>query len=318
MSTQVSENYGAKQEIQKFCKQIKAFFESVETDIYNLRILVASFIEKIKTVLTKNNPVEIIEEFDKWVKFFTTEKRRLMKFPFPLIEYIKKKTGYEIMVNDKTPQNYHGYGWDNKNVINTRQIVTNIFESEAHAMNKIDHPMYFRRRFLKSKLINEEVNELRNDEFSQKNQDYIQKFFNNCLHENGILNCDKVISILNAIPENQFKYKFSKDLLNDPWLIMSVKKKIVFTIRLNMKMTVPKCICVSSFNEITKTGNVLPPEAKSKYKFFKSINNYAIHAMNKYVSYEEIPILGLMEWWRNFANFCEEKCKITDNRLYWS
>lgn len=185
-------------------------------------------------------------------------------------------------------------------------------------MNKIDHSMYFKRRFLKSKLINEEVNELRNDESSQKNQDYIQKLFVNCLKEDGSLKCEVVVSILSAIKDNPFRYKFSKDPLNGPILIMYVKKKIVFTIRLNMKMTIPKCICVSSFNEITKMGTPLPPESTSQYSFFKSINNYAIHAMNTYVSYEETPIFGLMEWCRNFANFCEEKWKITDNRLYWS
>lgn len=70
----LSEHYAAKQELQKFWKQIKAFFESVETDIYNLRILVMSFIDKIKTVLSKNNPIEVVEEFEKWVKFFTSEK----------------------------------------------------------------------------------------------------------------------------------------------------------------------------------------------------------------------------------------------------
>lgn len=240
-----------------------------------------------------------------------------MKFPFPLIDHIKKR-GYEIQTKGTLSLAYKGSEWDSKNIINTRQIFTNIFESEAHSMNKIDHPMYFRRRFLKSKLINEEVNELRNDESSQKNQDYIQKLFVNCLLPSGFLDCDKVITILKGIPDNQFRYKFSKDPLNGPILIMYVKKRIVFTIRLNLKMTIPKWIWVSSFNEMTKTGSPLPPESKSKFKYFKSINNYAIHAMNTYVSYEGVPILALMEWWRSFSNFCEEKCKITDNRLYWS
>lgn len=48
---------------------------------------------------------------------------------------------------------------------------------EWYREEKIDHPMYFRRRFLKSKLICDEVNELRADESSLKNQDYIQKLF---------------------------------------------------------------------------------------------------------------------------------------------
>lgn len=74
IDSKISENYVAKQELQKFWKQMKAFFESVETDIYNLRILVMSFIDKIKAVISKNNPVEVVEEFEKWVKFFTSEK----------------------------------------------------------------------------------------------------------------------------------------------------------------------------------------------------------------------------------------------------
>jgi len=74
ITMQTPVTFSAKPELQKFCKQIKGFFESVETDIYNLRMLVMAFIDKIKTVLTKNNPTEVIEEFDKWVKFFTAEK----------------------------------------------------------------------------------------------------------------------------------------------------------------------------------------------------------------------------------------------------
>lgn len=61
-------------EIQKFWKQIKAFFESIESDTYNLKMMVATFVDKIKQVLTKSNPVEVVEEFDKWLKIFTNEK----------------------------------------------------------------------------------------------------------------------------------------------------------------------------------------------------------------------------------------------------
>lgn len=79
----------AKPELQKFCKQIRLFFESVETDIYNLRMLVMSFIDKIRTVLEKNNPVGVVEEFDKWFNFFILENKRLL-------DYIKKRTCEEV------------------------------------------------------------------------------------------------------------------------------------------------------------------------------------------------------------------------------
>ena len=224
----------AKPELQKFCKQI-GYFESVETDIYNLRMLVMSFIDKIRTVLEKNNPVEVVEEFDKWFNFFILENKRLL-------DYIKNRTCEEVLIlksnQKKREKSLEWYSEINK--INTRQILTNIFESEAHSMSKIDHPMYFRRRFLKSKLISEEVNELRMDESSQKNQDYIQKLFPNCIDLHGRLYYEKVISILMKIPENQFQYKFSSDPLNGPILIMFAKKKIVFTIRVDTNYIVPK------------------------------------------------------------------------------
>lgn len=61
-------------DLQKYSKQIKPFFENIENDTYSLKMLVLSFIEKIRTVLSKNNPIEVIEEFEKWIKFFTNEK----------------------------------------------------------------------------------------------------------------------------------------------------------------------------------------------------------------------------------------------------
>ena len=203
-------------------------------------------------------------------------------------------------------------------VMFTRQMLTNTFESESAALTKIDHPMYFRRRFLKSKLIWEEVNELRADESSLKNQDYVQKLFENCLTEDGNLSKTEVLTKLQKIPDNPFLYKFMSDSLNGPYLIMYAKRIIVFTIRLDKTLKIPKWIWVSGYSETTRAGEILPPESRSKYKFFQSINDYAIHAMNTYVSYEEVPILALIEWWRNFASFSEKKCKITGDRLYWS
>jgi len=74
-----------------------------------------------------------------------------------------------IMLKDNPSKINKGLDWcSEEKLIKTRQILTDIFESEGHSMSKIDHPMYFRRRFLKSRLINEEVNELRTDESSQK------------------------------------------------------------------------------------------------------------------------------------------------------
>jgi len=74
----------------------------------------------------------------------------------------------------------------------------------------------------------------------RNNQDYIQKLFPDCLDQNGRLREDIVISILMQIPNNMYSYKFSKDPLNGPVLIMYAKRKLVFTIRVNHNLTIPK------------------------------------------------------------------------------
>jgi hypothetical protein len=238
-----------------------------------------------------------------------------------LLEYIAKKIVEDMPTlmepkNNKLNMNLEWYR--EEKIIYTRQLLTSTFESEAISLTKIDHPMYFRRRFLKSKLIWDEVNELRANESSLKNQDYIQKLFTDWVDPNGRLKTDKIVATLMSQPDNPFQYKFSNDPLDGPALWMYAKRKIVFTIRLDKTLKVPKTIWVSAYTESTKSGGPLPPESKSKYKFFQSINSYAIHALNTYVSYEDIPILALIEWWRNFAQFSERKWKITNNRLYWS
>jgi len=74
-----------------------------------------------------------------------------------------------IKLKDNPSKINKGLEWYSETkMIKTRQMLTSIFESEGHSMGKINHSMYFRRRFLKSRLINEEVNELRTDEASQK------------------------------------------------------------------------------------------------------------------------------------------------------
>lgn len=67
-------------DMQKFSKQIKPFFETIENETFNLKMLVVSFIEKIKLVLSKHNPVEVIEEFDKWLKLFLSKNRKLLEY----------------------------------------------------------------------------------------------------------------------------------------------------------------------------------------------------------------------------------------------
>lgn len=222
-------------ELQKFCKQLKTFFESVETDTYNLKILVASFIEKIRTVLMKNNPVEVVEEFEKWIKFFTNEKRKLLEYiNRKIVEDMETLKDAPRMVNKNIP-------WYNEGeVISTKQLLTETLDNESNALVKIDHPMYFRRRFLKSKLIIDEVNELRADESSLKNQDVVQKLYGEVLDPNGNLDRDKVMYKLHNSPDNDFQYKFTNDILNGPILLMYSKRKIVFTIRLDKSMKTPK------------------------------------------------------------------------------
>jgi len=150
------------------------------------------------------------------------------------------------------------------------------------------------------------------------NQDVVQKLYGEVLDSNGNLDRDKVMYKLNSAPDNDFHYKFTNDVLNGPILLMYSKRKVVFTIRLDKSMKTPKWICVSGYTETTKTGSPLNPESRSKYKYFRSVNNYATHALNTYVSYEEVPLLPLIEWWKNFSKFPDKFDKITENRLYWS
>jgi hypothetical protein len=58
-----------------------------------------------------------------------------------------------------------------------RQMLVEVLETEALNMTKVDHPAYFRRRFLKSRVISEEVNELRSEESSSKNQSFVEKMY---------------------------------------------------------------------------------------------------------------------------------------------
>lgn len=50
------------------------FFESVENHNYSLKMLVVFFIEKLKAVMNKSNPIEMVEEFEKWFMIFDKEK----------------------------------------------------------------------------------------------------------------------------------------------------------------------------------------------------------------------------------------------------
>jgi hypothetical protein len=73
-----------------------------------------------------------------------------------LLEYIAKKIVEDMPTlmepkNNKLNMNLEWYR--EEKIIYTRQLLTSTFESEAISLTKIDHPMYFRRRFLKSKLI---------------------------------------------------------------------------------------------------------------------------------------------------------------------
>ena len=64
-------------ELQMFCKRMRSFFDLLESDNYSLRMLVASFLDKIKMIFKASNPIEIVIEFDKWLKFFAIEKTKL-------------------------------------------------------------------------------------------------------------------------------------------------------------------------------------------------------------------------------------------------
>lgn len=62
-------------ELQLFCKRMRSFFDNLESDSYSLRMLVLSFIDKIRSILKSNSPVELVDEFDKWLRFFANEKK---------------------------------------------------------------------------------------------------------------------------------------------------------------------------------------------------------------------------------------------------
>lgn len=166
-------------------------------------MLVMSFIEKIRSVLSKPNPVEVVEEFERWVQFFTKEKRKIL-------DYISKKLVEDMKSLKDAPKTMNkSLEWyREEKIMFTRQMLTDTLESESVSLAKIDHPMYFRRRFLKSKLICEEVNELRTDESSLKNQDYVQKLFDKVVDDNGHLLKSQVLSKLQLIKDNPFHYKF--------------------------------------------------------------------------------------------------------------
>jgi hypothetical protein len=56
---------------------MRNFFDSLESDNYSLRMLVASFVDKIKSIFKLNNPIDLVNEFEKWLKFFAIEKAKL-------------------------------------------------------------------------------------------------------------------------------------------------------------------------------------------------------------------------------------------------
>ena len=99
-----------------------------------------------------------------------------------------------------------------------------------------------------------------------------------------------------GVPGNEFKFYFSgKHSIDGPTLIMYADKKIVFSIRLDSTCKIPKWIWVSAPTEVNRRGKLLNPEEKSKYKYFQSINNFAIHALNTYVSHDKIPIRQVLD-----------------------
>jgi hypothetical protein len=70
---------------------------------------------------------------------------------------------------------------------------------------------------LKSKLILEEVNELRADESSQKNRDSFQRHFGNVLDSKGKLDEKKIQEKLTT---DNFNFHFMSDPLNGPVLLI--------------------------------------------------------------------------------------------------
>lgn len=94
------------------------------------------------------------------------------------------------MIRPEKPNENFNFSWLlEMNLMSAKQKLTEALENEAISMMKVEHPAYFRRRFLKSKLIHEEVNELRADESANKNHAYIEKIYGtNLVDENGMLN----------------------------------------------------------------------------------------------------------------------------------
>lgn len=126
-------------------------------------MLVASFIDKIRSVLENNDPIQVVEEFDKWIKFFANEKRKMLEVIN--VKMVKEIENFKGSHKNKDKE----ISWfREERVIVTKQLFSEIVDNEAQAISKIDHQMYFRRRFLKNKLIYDEINELRDEESSLK------------------------------------------------------------------------------------------------------------------------------------------------------
>lgn len=159
-----------------------------------------------------------------------------------LLEYINRKIVDDLEAYKDAPKklNFQIEWMREDKVIRTRQLLSESFEKESTGVARIDHPMYFRRRFLKSKLINDEVNELRADESSLKNQTYLQELYGEIVDENDNLLTKELIDKLYGVPGNQFIYTFKNDKLDGPVFIMYAKRKIVFSIRLDRSFKVPK------------------------------------------------------------------------------
>lgn len=119
------------------------------------------------------------------------------------------------------------HSWLNDEVIITRQFLSELVENETSSLTKIDHSLFFRSRFLKSKLLFNEVNELREEESSSKNHSYIQKEFGHVVDSNGELKKDELLLKLKSIKDNEFKYQFlHKDLIDGPILQMCADRKV--------------------------------------------------------------------------------------------
>jgi hypothetical protein len=155
-----------------------------------------------------------------------------------VLEFISKKMIEDIKLIKGAPKSLNpNIPWyDEDKVIITRQMVTETFENESQSLTKIDHHIYFRRRFLKSSWLSAEVNELRANESAQKNKDSFQRSFGDVILPNGNLDEAKTIEKLS---QTKLNFKFSKDYLNGPVLLM-YNKKVVFSIRLDKTRKIPK------------------------------------------------------------------------------